>query len=86
MNVLASTTRTYAITILFIGSVIQLIGFTILTVSPGFGLQSAAQLILEAVVSLGIGLSFSVLVVATPYAVDAQELGMFSQTKSLERH
>ena len=77
VNIVAATTKTYPIVVVLIGSIVQLVSLSLLAASPGFGSQSPAQYVLEATAALGMGATFSTLVISTPHAVEKRDLGKY---------
>lgn len=75
-NILASKTRIVPLYILCFGAVLQVVGLALLTTLSTSSDIPSALYGYEVITGFGIGIVFGVLLLLTPFAVEARDIGM----------
>lgn len=81
-NVLASKARVSLIYLLLAGAVFHLVGVTLLSTLDEIDFPSAG-LGYEAIAGAGVGITFSILVLGTPFVVNPRDIGKFIQREMI---
>lgn len=74
-NVMGSKRRIAVIHILFLGALLQLLGLVLLSTLPTTRELPAKAYGFETLAGVGVGVTFGILVLATPYVASSRDLG-----------
>ena len=74
-NAVAGMSKIPPIIFLFVGSVLQVLGLALMLTTTTSGNVPPSQYGYEAIMAFGVGVTFSILVLATPHAVESKDLG-----------
>ena len=76
-NIIGAKRRFAVIYILFLGAVLQLVGLVLLSTLPTVREFPAKGYAFETIAGLGIGVTFGILMLATPFVANPRDLGKF---------
>lgn len=76
-NILGSKRRVAVIHILFLGAVLQLLGLVLLSTLPITREFPAKGYGFETIAGVGVGVTFAILILATPFVANPRDLGKF---------
>lgn len=74
-NAIARATKMPPIFILLAGIALQILGLGLMIMLPGSGAVPGAQYAYQAIMGWGSGLTFSIVMLITPFTVEAKDLG-----------
>jgi hypothetical protein len=74
-NAIAGATKMPPLFILLAGTALQILGLGLMTMLPSSGAIPGAQYVYQAIMGWGCGLTFSIVMLITPFTVEAKDLG-----------
>lgn len=77
-NILGSKRRVAVVHILFLGALLQLLGLVLLSTLPTRRQFPAKGYGFETIAGVGVGVTFAILLLATPFVANPRDLGKFS--------